>query len=1352
MQYGAEFGVQRIRVLTQFILLGITMVSAMWMCTAWCSGVLVAQEPHVLMRSLPIQEIPSHVTVYQLYEHPRGTGVFWIVTAQGLYRFDGQSCRLMELPFDVRFGQHISYYCSAADSTGRIWLGTKQGVFCMNPTTGRWVRYLTQPPSRFTRLQQQQWVVSILCDHKGEMWFGTEAGLLRYRNNATALQSVTEVPFAAIEHIREDAAHTLWVATTNGLWYSDSTRKQFRRFVGAAVQSNPELPKQGAGRTLFAHFAPFAGGVLYSSVGVNTMLRDVRLARVAGVGASTQEYDQQDASVPGRALAQSNALLFDILAVEPNGMMWVYVQDGAGTCVQGLYYLPCTAAQVPARPVLEGRSMNFVRSDNGMVIAGVVGKGLALLLPTGATLLTNNAARAKGAVKSLLYESERLWAGTERGLWLCQTPLAPIVQSTSNDEVGQRNNGKTIDEAKRARTPWSSVSPTNAVQNVPTLSQAFRAPLWKRIPFLRPSAAVEPSTARPSTEEPTVYSCIRTTRGRLFVASSEGLFQYDAVTERCLTVQPFQRMYERIFVSHLAEDKLTGNIWVYVPSLGIVVCDDTGKPLRLVGASHDSTGISNAFVKSLYQDRFGTMWVGTLDGLNRWVRPKTEVVISTPQAGAVAQGSVPSTLTIGTPRLLSQRGESLGREHRNREPLLDAWVQFKTAPKADATAVLGYGTFYHYFPASLEPSERATGTNVSAVSGLPGSTIIAMSEDSVGRLVVVSYNGGIARLRNMGVKERHFTHNEAVGQHQQTLFETLTLPLNSLQPHPELRTQSATRGVGYTVSSKSVASHDTLSGVQAAVQSNPNEAGHGADYALTGLVVRGGEYWLMSVSSVLYRYIPDNSSFHSGTARSMLNTSKSALSLRPAQPALREYFALEERTNEQTGVQGIGGINSGAMAVAEDGTMFMDYQGDVLRVRPDEMRSYTQDPSVLITAWYSNDSLLQGCPRSGDTLWYDHEDQFAFSATVLNMLAPSRSKLFVRFEGENSAQQQWHEIRPETMNYVRYTNLQPGAYALRLKGYNHQGQWSAQEVVVYIVVPTPWYQTVYARAGFGALGLVVVGFAAAYRERHKQRKTVQQERAARERAELERSVAIFHLQTLQLQMDPHFTFNALMQIQHLMVEQETDKALDYVGIFASILRQVLQNNTSHAISIYDEEHLLQSYLDLERLRYADGFSYSIEYTAQMEEFATFSVPPMVIQPYVENALRHGLRPIIKGDVPCNRHPHVAITFALHNRDSLVCVVEDNGVGRKMASELQRRHAKRQHLSIATKITAERLTLLEQLYHKSLEVHYEDMTDGDNVPVGTRVRLVIPCLQRSDAENMPTHNLPSSSKSLVSNAV
>jgi len=1350
MQYEAEFGVQRIRVLTQrlltqFVLLGITTVSAVWMCTAWCSGVLLAQEPHVMMRSLPIQEIPSHVTVYQLYEHPRGTGVFWIVTEQGLYRFDGQTCRLMELPFDVRFGRQLSYYCSAADSTGRIWLGTMQGVFCLNPTTGRWVRYFTQPPSRFARLQQQQWVGTILCDHKGEMWFGTEAGVLRCRDTATTLQAVTEVPFAAVERIYEDAHHTLWVATANGLWYSDSTRKQFRRFFWAAVQSNPELPKQQAGRTLFAHFASFAGGVLYSSVSANTLLRDVRLARANSVGASAKEYDQQDASVPGRALAQSNTLLFDILAVEPNGMMWVYVQDGGGKCVQGLYYMPCTAAQVPARPVLEGRSMNFARSDNGMVIAGVVGKGLTLLLPTGATLLTTNAARAKGAVKSLLYESERLWAGTERGLWLCQTPFASVAQtSNAGSPQVEQERLKTKPTAPRPPTPWSSVSPTNAMQSASTLSRAFRAPLWRRIPFIRPKASTKTSAAHASSEDPTVYNCLRTTRGRLFVASSEGLFQYDAVTERCLAVQPFQRMYERIFVSHLAEDKLTGNMWVYAPSVGVVVCDEAGKPLRLVGASHDSTGISNAFVKSLYQDRFGTMWVGTLNGLNRWVRPTAEVVTSTPQVGAVAQGSVPSTLTIGSARSLPQRGETL----------VGASLQFNTAPKADATAVLGYGSFYHYFPASLEPSEHTASTNVASASGLPGSTIIAMSEDSVGRLVVVSYNGGIARLRNIGVKEHHAAPGETFGQHRQTFFETLALRVHPSSAQSEPLRQSAISGADDAVSGNTPAVRDTLSGAQAALSSSPTLRGaqRSTDYALTGLLVRGGEYWLMNVSSVLYRYIPDNAALQRGTAPSTPNTSFSVLSLQPHQPRLREYFALEERTNEQTVTQGTGGMNSGAMTMADDGTMFMDYQGDVLRVRPDALRSYAQDPKVLVTAWYSNDSLLQGCPRSGDTLWYEHENQFAFSATVLNMLAPSRSRLFVRFEGGHSAEQQWREIRPETMNYVRYTNLQPGVYALRLKGCNHQEQWSSQEVVVYIVVPTPWYQTLYARVGLVMVGLVVVGFAAASRERHKQRKTVQQERAAREKAELERSVAMFHLQTLQLQMDPHFTFNALMQIQHLMVEQETEKALDYVGIFASILRQVLQNNTAHAISIYDEEHLLQSYLDLERLRYADGFSYNIAYTAPMEEFAALSVPPMVIQPYVENALRHGLRPIIKGDVRCNRHPHVTITFALHHTDSLICVVEDNGVGREVASELQRRHAKRQHLSIATKITAERLTLLEQLYHKSLEVHYEDMTDDDNIPVGTRVRLVIPCLQRSDAANMPTHNLPSSSKSLVSNAV
>lgn len=218
----------------------------------------------------------------------------------------------------------------------------------------------------------------------------------------------------------------------------------------------------------------------------------------------------------------------------------------------------------------------------------------------------------------------------------------------------------------------------------------------------------------------------------------------------------------------------------------------------------------------------------------------------------------------------------------------------------------------------------------------------------------------------------------------------------------------------------------------------------------------------------------------------------------------------------------------------------------------------------------------------------------------------------------------------------------------------------------------------------------------------------------RQNAEIERINRILRLQALKAQINPHFVFNALNSIQHFVVQKNTMEALGYLTKFAKLIRQVLENSVNESIPIADELKALTYYLDLERLRFNNAFTYQIEVDDALD-VQTTEVPSMLLQPYVENAVLHGLRhrPGPDGNL---------MICLLHQTDQLLCVIEDNGVGRVAARGF---NAGRTHIARGTTVTDTRLRLLGADGSDPIRVVTLDLYDASQQPCGTRVELVIP---------------------------
>ncbi len=215
-----------------------------------------------------------------------------------------------------------------------------------------------------------------------------------------------------------------------------------------------------------------------------------------------------------------------------------------------------------------------------------------------------------------------------------------------------------------------------------------------------------------------------------------------------------------------------------------------------------------------------------------------------------------------------------------------------------------------------------------------------------------------------------------------------------------------------------------------------------------------------------------------------------------------------------------------------------------------------------------------------------------------------------------------------------------------------------------------------------------------------------------QQAELERTES--ELKAIKAQMNPHFIFNALNSIQEMFLIGDKRLANEHLGKFSQLTREILKASCQTSISLTEEINMLHNYLQLEALRFDHGFTYAISFDKQ-EKADDIHLPPMLLQPYVENAIRHGLLHK-KGE------KHLRISFKLlDGEQKLLCEIRDNGIGRMQASLLSSNN-RPLHQSFSSAANERRLHLLNQNRDTEIGVVYNDLAEGTRVLITIPVRL------------------------------
>jgi LytS/YehU family sensor histidine kinase len=296
-------------------------------------------------------------------------------------------------------------------------------------------------------------------------------------------------------------------------------------------------------------------------------------------------------------------------------------------------------------------------------------------------------------------------------------------------------------------------------------------------------------------------------------------------------------------------------------------------------------------------------------------------------------------------------------------------------------------------------------------------------------------------------------------------------------------------------------------------------------------------------------------------------------------------------------------------------------------------------------------------------------------------------------------------------NFAYYASLLPGTYTFQVAALNDDHFMSDEVRSVSFVIARPFWTTWWFITAFAAAAGAVIYTLYLLRVRRIKAKARQEGEKAQLVSELNKA----RYKSLQTQMNPHFLFNSMNSIQHLINTGKREEANAYLVEFSKLLRGTLEKADALLIPLSDEISLMQHYLKLESLRLDNGLDFSVTVDERID-MDLFRVPALITHPFVENAILHGI-------IPLHGKGKITLSFVPHGDAAVLCVVEDNGIGREASQELKKRRMV-QHKSMGTQLIYDRIEIINKMYQTNFSAKIIDLYNPDGRPAGTRVELVL----------------------------
>lgn len=335
------------------------------------------------------------------------------------------------------------------------------------------------------------------------------------------------------------------------------------------------------------------------------------------------------------------------------------------------------------------------------------------------------------------------------------------------------------------------------------------------------------------------------------------------------------------------------------------------------------------------------------------------------------------------------------------------------------------------------------------------------------------------------------------------------------------------------------------------------------------------------------------------------------------------------------------------------------------------------------------------------------QNNLGFDFTGINFSNPEAVRYQWRLEG---ADKDWSP--PSSQRSVNYSSLGPGHYIFMVKACNEDAVWNKTPVQFRFHITPPFWKRWWFMTALLLFLAAAVLFVFRWRVNTVRRKAAEEQKKIR----LEKEVIELEQKALRLQMNPHFIFNALNSIQSQIGTDNEQAARYYLAKFSRLMRQILDNSRNTSITLQEEVNMLENYLLIEKFCNGDRFDYKIQVSDSLEQDYV-ELPPMILQPFIENAIKHGLK-TVEG-----KKGYIEVAF--REQDGILeCSVTDNGIGRVKAAEMNRTSKETYHTSTALLVTRERLDLLKE--DRNLEtLEIIDLYDEAGQALGTKVIVRIP---------------------------
>ncbi|MFT3793110.1 sensor histidine kinase [Flavobacterium sp.] len=378
--------------------------------------------------------------------------------------------------------------------------------------------------------------------------------------------------------------------------------------------------------------------------------------------------------------------------------------------------------------------------------------------------------------------------------------------------------------------------------------------------------------------------------------------------------------------------------------------------------------------------------------------------------------------------------------------------------------------------------------------------------------------------------------------------------------------------------------------------------------------------------------------------------------------------------------------------------IFLSTVEGVCTFQPDVLTHNIHAPQIYLQSLWINDAKASVIKNR--KLAYDQNslrfifDRLAFKGEPkLSVMLKGRDKVF--------REQQGHEVILE--------NLDPGPYQLVVYAVNSDGLKSARPVVFDFEIGKPFWKELWFLLIVLLISLLILyGIIRKITQKVKAREA--------EKTRINKLIADSQLTALQAQMNPHFIFNAINSIQNYILKKQETEAYTYLAKFSKLIRLVLHNSQQQMLPLHEELETIKLYIELEQLRFSDSFDFECVISDEVDEFETM-VPAMIIQPYLENAIWHGLM-----NLDGQRRGKISLRFAKEN-ELLRIEITDNGIGRQLSEQYRKENT---HQPVAMKITEQRIMIVNQQYeNQQINVAVTDLFDSQGLPSGTQVVLWLP---------------------------